>query len=335
MSKISIIVPVYNTKFEYLDKCLNSIVNQSYKDIEVIVVDDGSSVSYDEIIKKYEKDVRFFHQENKGVSSARNLGVENSTGDYIMFVDSDDWLVNDACLKFSLVFSEIPDVDIIISRTYVHDNDKVFVNPYFYNDSFIVEDKKEILDSIFLTENVKFTCVDTPWAKLYRRQFLVDNKIKFNERLTNGEDGLFNYDALFNASRIVFLNNPTYEYRVNIYSVCNTYCSDMDIKFTRLIEEYEKMFIKNGIDSSNTNFELFVLRIICRLMRKFYNRCENIDRFEEKFDLIRNNGVYKKYIDKIDSKNITFEQKEFVNMLKEGSLNDLYSFSKEKIKVKI
>ena len=96
--KVSIVVPVYNTNIEYFRQCIKSLVSQTYENIEILIVDDGSkdeNVSlYEQYIMPY-KNIKFIHQKNCGVSAARNRGIEKSTGEYIAFVDSDDWVENE------------------------------------------------------------------------------------------------------------------------------------------------------------------------------------------------------------------------------------------------
>ena len=130
-------------------------------------------------------------------------------------------------------------------------------------------DSPELLKSILVKNNSSFSSVDTPWAKVYRRDFLVKNNLFFNENLTNGEDGIFNYEAFLNADSIYYLNAPTYIYRINDNSVCNTFSTDLDARFIRLITEYEKMFKKYNI--CDENFNVFSIRILDRLLRKFYS----------------------------------------------------------------
>ena len=113
--KISIIVPVYNVK-EYLRECLESLVNQSFENYEIIIINDGSTDGSDLICQKYKEryeNIRYYSQSNKGQSAARNLGVRKSKGEYILFVDSDDYIVKDACrvlYKSAIKY----DVDIVI-----------------------------------------------------------------------------------------------------------------------------------------------------------------------------------------------------------------------------
>ena len=94
--KVSIIIPVYNSE-EYIKRCLESVINQTYKNLEILIINDGSKDKSDEIIKSYKDDrIKYITQENRGLSGARNTGIDNSTGDYIMFLDSDDSIDLDA-----------------------------------------------------------------------------------------------------------------------------------------------------------------------------------------------------------------------------------------------
>lgn len=334
-NRISIVIPVYNTKYEYLEKCLNSIIQQTYQNIEVVVVNDGSTISYENIIKKYKNKVKFILQDNNGVSSARNVGLNHITGDFVMFVDADDWLPKRACQKFAEVISSDSKIDIIFSRNYINIDKNKTINYCAYDYSFYLTSKNELHDSIFLTNNVKYSCVDTPWAKVFRVNFLMENELKFNEILTNGEDGLFNYEAILKANKIFFLNSTTYNYRVNEYSTCNTYDCHLDQKFRNLILEYEKMFIKNKVKVDETNFDLYVLRIICRLLRKLYSRSQTLNEFQDSFEKILNDNVYMEYINNIEPNKLLDEQSHFVDMLINQQNNSLYLIAKLKIKVKI
>ena len=119
MDKISVVVPVYNVE-KYLRKCIDSIINQTYKNLEIILVDDGSPDKCGEICDEYAKKdnrVKVIHKKNAGVSSARNDGIDNATGEYIIFVDSDDWLEDNA-------------IEIMVDKLNEYDYDCVFCNFY-------------------------------------------------------------------------------------------------------------------------------------------------------------------------------------------------------------
>ena len=131
MAKISLIVPVYNTS-KYLRKCLDSLITQTYKDIEIIVINDGSIDNSEEIIKLYrDKRLKYISKKNEGIGKTRNLGIENATGNYIAFVDSDDYLDKNFCKKMIKKADE-DNCDIVICNYFEDRNDKLkkieFVN---------------------------------------------------------------------------------------------------------------------------------------------------------------------------------------------------------------
>ena len=123
MAKISLIVPVYNTS-KYLRKCLDSLITQTYKDIEIIVINDGSIDNSEEIIKLYrDKRLKYISKKNEGIGKTRNLGIENATGNYIAFVDSDDYLDKNFCKKMIKKADE-DNCDIVICN-YFEDRNRI------------------------------------------------------------------------------------------------------------------------------------------------------------------------------------------------------------------
>ena len=182
MPKFSIIIPVYNTE-KYLDKCLSSVFNQTFSDYEVIVVNDGSTDSSDEIIKKFEKkysNLKYIIKENGGLSSARNRGVSESSGDYILFLDSDDYYENDLLFKLS---NNLDNCDVI--RFGVQD---VFDDGHVikYNDE--VFERMNSINAFSLI--CKFHYVEIACAYCFRRTFWLDNDFKFLEGAYHEDFGL-------------------------------------------------------------------------------------------------------------------------------------------------
>lgn len=181
---ISVIVPVYNTE-KYLRRCIDSVLSQTYKDFELLLIDDGSTDSSGAICDEYAaKDarVRVFHKENGGVSSARNLGLDNAKGEWVTFVDSDDWISNDAF--FCAV--EYLDCDVILGS--------------FTNYQYLNSDSCNICGSRFIDKHelaelfhkYGYSCYfSTPWSKLYRFEIIKKYKLRFDEKLVLGEDTIF------------------------------------------------------------------------------------------------------------------------------------------------
>ena len=208
MVKVSIIIPVYNVE-KYLPKCLDSLVNQTLKDIEIILVNDGSPDNsqkiIDDYVKKYPKIVKSYIKENGGQGSARNYGFEKATGEYIGYVDSDDYVELDMYEKlYNKAKKE--DLDIAICENYV-----------VYEDS----DKKLTEKTIHVLEdNVKnaFFGKMAVWNKIYKKS-LVDN-LKFRSRLWY-EDLDFSVKVLSNAKKIGYVDEPLYDYLLREGSTMN------------------------------------------------------------------------------------------------------------------
>lgn len=205
MPKISIIIPVYNVE-KYLEKCLDSVVNQTFKDFEVICINDGSTDNSLNILKRYAaKDSRFriIDKENEGVSKARNIGIETAQGDYIQFIDSDDW-IEPNCLE--LVYEKI-------SQT---DSDMVIFSSRYIVDGKIISTTLKYAESYFKHRSliVFFYLVIVCWDKIFKREFLINNNLKFPEEIFYVEDGIFNLQCLYKNPKIdcvpVLLYNYNY-----------------------------------------------------------------------------------------------------------------------------
>lgn len=210
--KVSIIVPIFNAEL-YLNKCLDSIVKQTYKDIEIILVNDGSTDNSGEICDKYaskDKRIIVFHKENGGVSSARNIGLNVSTGDYIMFIDSDDW-VESNMVNTLVKIQEVSNYDVIMFGSYIentkHDKTK---RVKFKKESF--NSKNEIMK--FLPSFIKDEKITTLWNKIYKSSVIKKNNVKFNEELSIAEDALFNYKVFTEINSFHITEECLYHYMI-------------------------------------------------------------------------------------------------------------------------
>lgn len=196
--KLSLIVPVYNSDL-YLHRCIDSILNQSFKDYELILIDDGSidlsGIICDEYAEQNEN-IKVIHQINKGVSAARNVGLKNAKGEWVAFIDSDDELV-DGGLNL-LIGKTSNDVDLVICGYTVHDTMGSIV--YEYNHYYEKKlDYIEGLKEMYVPSNHRYQ--GYLWNKLYRNEVIVRNNLEFNE------DIYFNEDRLFITQYICCMNN--------------------------------------------------------------------------------------------------------------------------------
>lgn len=202
---ISVIVPVYNTE-QYLPECLDSIINQSYKNLEIICIDDGSTDNSRHILDSYavkDKRIKIIHQENKGVSAARNAGLDIATGGYISFVDSDDWLKPD-CYERLLQYNEKQQYDVIEGSVII-ENKKSKNATVGIKNNFA-----DILDSL----NKCYTC-----SKIWNKEFLDKHKLKFSVDISYCEDVLFTIKAAYYARSWNFTDIKGYFYRQNPLSI--------------------------------------------------------------------------------------------------------------------
>lgn len=203
---ISLIIPCYNAE-RSLEKCLDSVTQQSYSHLEIIIVDDGSTDNSSKIYVEFQRRderIKIFHQNNSGVSKARNRGVKAATGDYICFVDSDDWVELDYCAElYRLLLDENADISIIEASYEDEKGNVVFHKPISEEKVF---DGKQAL-AILLEDDV---IQSHPWGKLYRSSFF--KNVNFPENLKCFED----YSTLFRvfdkAMKVVRSNKKLYHY---------------------------------------------------------------------------------------------------------------------------
>ena len=205
---VSIIVPVYNTPIEYLKKCIESLVSQTYRDIEILLIDDGSQKQVADFVSELPyRDGRIvvFHKENGGVSSARNLGLQKARGKYISFVDSDDWVESDF-IELLVTGIETYGTDLsIVNFTYENGqqhkvkNGKNKVSPQFFS---VQELWKQLL---YYTEIGGFLC-----NKLFRKELITQ---RLNEKLHYSEDFVFTAFYAEDVQKAVFIDKGVYHYR--------------------------------------------------------------------------------------------------------------------------
>lgn len=205
---ISVIVPVYNTKNE-LARCLKSIVNQTYSDLEIICIDDGSTDGSGQIIDEFavqDKRIKAIHRINGGESSARNIGLKMSTGQYIAFCDCDDWLEPEMYEVLAEIL-EKENVDIAASSWY---KDFSTHSHEIINELPVKEDvfgREDLLKYLYIRDSYRgFAYI---WDKLYTREVLCDKKgnlIMFDEELQLGGDVLYLAEVALNAKRIKYID---------------------------------------------------------------------------------------------------------------------------------
>lgn len=228
MIKVSIIIPVYKVPSDYLRSCLDSLVAQSMQGCEFIVVSDGAAEAECTICEEYtQKDIRFkfFRREHNGVSAARNYGIEQARGEYITFVDADDWIDPETC---DLIYkyakendSELTFWDLFFEEASLEIEQTAFGN----NDIHLLSPKDFSLfqESIINAAQRKKLIPALTVCKLIKRDILIKNDILYNNQLSRGEDRVFNYNITKCVRRISYLHRSLYHYRIHNESTEKTY----------------------------------------------------------------------------------------------------------------
>lgn len=208
---ISIIIPVYNVS-QYLNECIQSVINQSYQNFECILIDDGSSDGSEIICDQWtqhDNRIRVIHQPNQGVSKARNKGIAEAQGEYIAFIDSDDW-IDSNYLNTLLRPIEESNVDLVVCGLQQHYSNETFKN-YSYKTGIIHIERQDT--KAFTDINKKFLLFG-PVIKLYKRTIIQTHNIHFPPEYTYGEDLLFNYNYLEYVKVIYIIDQCLYHYRI-------------------------------------------------------------------------------------------------------------------------
>nr|WP_317199874.1 glycosyltransferase [uncultured Psychrobacter sp.] len=202
---ISVVIPVYN-KEDYLEKCLDSVVNQTYLALEIILINDGSTDRSPLICKEYadrDSRIRFIDKDNQGVSITRNLGIHSSKGDWLYFLDSDDFL-------------EIDAFEILIKAAKSTNADIIFFDCRRFRPTDVALDRKPIVykeytDLKSFLDETNLSPVSA-WLNFFRREIVLENKVVFNKNLKHNEDALFVYSLYCHAQKIVVLDEVLHNF---------------------------------------------------------------------------------------------------------------------------
>lgn len=284
---ISIILPVHNTS-HYLEECLNSILNQSFKDYELICIDDGSSDNSYEILKKYEKIItncKVIQQKNQGVATARNVGLKNVTGDYIVFIDSDDYikpnylerLYNESCNSNS---------DVVICNFYRYFESSNLKLPVIVKKSSGVYSNHDILKSL-IPDNLIHSYL---WNKLWKKE-LFDNlefpNIKY-------EDISIMCYLLYKAKKVSIINDALYYYRIRKTSIVRNYSISTQndyVKsygFIRLFLKEKDLFHKYKLSYKLLSIKVFLVMFFINifLIKEYKNIKITFENFTSFYNFI-------------------------------------------------
>lgn len=221
---VSVIIPVYNSE-KHLEECIDSVLNQAIDDFEILLINDGSTDNSGKICDAYavaDKRVEVFHKTNGGVSSARNLGIENAKGEWITFIDSDDSIQG----NYFLAITQDADTDLVMQGfDYFENHQKI--KEFKYADHCF--SKVELINQLQLYPDLSSSC-----AKFFRREVVDKHSLRFNEKLKFGEDSIFTLQYLLLCKKIKTTDTSRYSYRL----------SDSGLTNTKLDFEHDKLFYK-------------------------------------------------------------------------------------------
>lgn len=265
-SLVSIIVPIYNAE-KYLDSCIQSVLRQTYTNWELILIDDGSTDKSGRIAEEYgfaDERITVFHQKNLGVSLARNQGIDEATGNYVVFLDADDELIED-CLAKTVNIAEETNADVVAGRSC--ENQELFQDRIIWTGAEALENS--LKDHLFTYS----AC-----AKLIRREFI--GKTRFTPDIRINEDSYFVFQLLCKQNVFVLTNDVIYFYRANSESSSRTVFSEKyfdilkvsDLKYKKIEEQFSQMhdLAKNMLLKARMN----VLRILAVRTRDEYRDVE-------------------------------------------------------------
>lgn len=291
---ISVIVPVYNVE-KYIDRCIESITNQSYENLEILLINDGSTDYSEEICRKWEKidsRIKVFSKENGGLSDARNFGLDICTGDFIAFVDSDDF-INKDMFKIMLNLSKETLSDIVQCEFLKFKDENGIINKM---EEYTIKEftNIEAIENHYKEELQISTVV--AWSKLYKRKLF--NEIRFPKGKLH-EDEFTTYKLLYKANKVVYTNQKLYYYRQTVNSIMNR---RYNIKRLDLLEALRErlLFIDKINNESLYNIALINYYVILIFAYNSYKKYNSND----KSTLKRVRNESKKIFKELKSKRI-------------------------------
>ncbi|TVY05633.1 glycosyltransferase family 2 protein [Paenibacillus cremeus] len=244
--KISVVIPVYNVE-KYLQRCIDSILSQTFQEFEVILIDDGSKDSSGQICDEYakkDKRIKVVHKENARVSAARNDGIKMAKGKYISFIDSDDW-IEAAMYRDMFSKAEELSLDLIMcdfkkkSKDYEDKRTQPIREGYYSKEDIM----NELFQSLIMFDYVEFPPTISNCVCLFRLEFLRTYSIYYDEDVHYGEDSIFGSKALYHAINFYYLKNHFYyNYFYNPTSTTNTYNAKKWDSFLKINYRLERYF---------------------------------------------------------------------------------------------
>lgn len=301
----SIIIPAYNAE-RYLERCLDSIVRQTYSQIEIILINDGSTDRSGEICDQYaQKDsrVKVIHQKNSGVSSARNAGLETASGDYIGFVDADDWIEHN---MFEILSRHLSKKTVDVVRFNAERKGELLNSLPFEGEYSGERFQDEVQLPLIGSERFGgMFILGVLWLHIFRREIIEKNRIKFNRDLHRCEDRLFTLTSILYSQNILFIDDILYHYEVNDGSLSNKYDPQRWQQELAYLEGLKKVILECKDKNYNNEADKrllseHLLRAITSVNNEFFS--DNKNNFGSKYrntKIILNNQTVRLAIRKV------------------------------------
>lgn len=287
MIKVSIIVPVYRVPSEYLQACLDSLRAQTMQECEFILVSDGAPKAECSVCEEYtanDSRFKFFRREHSGVSTTRNYGIEQAQGEYLTFVDCDDWITKDSCdIVYSYAKSNNSDIVLWEAAQDLNGCQKY---GFFSNIPIKTLSEKQIdsiISNIIHTSSKKYLSASLVCCKLFRKSLVIQNNIRYPESLMMSEDKLFNISAYQYSKKISYLNSIMYFYRIHNQSTSHKYIPHAFEKYCAFIKLLDKDTKNKHIDAINNE----IVRSFFLSWPTYYFHKENNIPFKKKINEIK------------------------------------------------
>lgn len=248
---LSIIIPIYKVEKQYLTQCIESVINQTLENIEIIIVEDGCDNALKNLCSHYadsDKRIKIIYQDNSGVSVARNQGINKASADWLIFLDADDWLEKDACLEIYNVIKDNRNINIDIIQFISLKSYKNKEIPFHYGFKSGIYLVRENTDNqLYLTRRIiqpthffKHSQSDGTiyhiWDKAFKKSLLTTNNISFPEGISISEDKVFMLDCVNSFDSMYMLSKPLHHYRESMSSVKHSFSKTLDLDRLKLFE---------------------------------------------------------------------------------------------------
>lgn len=323
---VSAIVPVYNSE-EFLEKCIESLRNQTLKDIEMIFINDGSTDNSLDILKKYEKidnRIRVVNQKNLGPSAARNNGIRIAKGKYISFIDADDW-IDEKMYQEMIELAEKDNADIAICDITIIDKDRERYRKGLNIEKKVLND--DDIKHLILKELIKSSKYNSMWNKIYKKSIVSEYKIFLDTKIFYAEDWLFNINFLSsNVKKAVYINKSLYYYRRGHVSLSNKYDENTFNDTGIWLYNQRKIYAKKlGINPYIAVNDLFINMIHC-IISEFKYRDVSISKRIKNVKKIINYTEVREVIKNIHVKELTKKEKFLYFAIKYKLIINIYIY---------